>query len=293
MNPGGPFLYPPRTVLRRYLATVGGHATGSPTRGAVLLVLLAAGSVLVVARFGRRFAEPIVVGWGLTALFIAAALCFSLVYSTEVPGDFGMRRLFDYSALTLALLIAGLLAAAAAWAGRRSAQAATTAAIALSAAVAVGAAGVGASPPAPYAKRSLATMDAIGQVVPCDARLLPNVRTAGSFAALLGRGTVLEGMAPYLRPWMMSQVLPRLIGGRQFFADPRRNAAYLDREGIEYVVVLDRVSVGSTRGVVYDADRAALSELPGLRVVARQANATIYAYAGGSAVRRGGPGRCD
>lgn len=290
----GHFLYPPRTVIDRFLTTTSGDAGGSPGQGALLLALLAGGSVLVILRFRRRFSEPIVIAWGLMGTFLTVALGFSLIYATQVPGDFGMRRLFDYVALTLALLAAAVLAGAAAALAGRVPRSQAAAAVVLCAAAAVGALLVPAARGSGYAPRSLRALDVIARVVPCDARLMPNARTAGSFEALLGRGTLLEGMAPYLRPSMMSEVLPRLVDGRAFFADPRANVDYLDRERVQFVAVMRNVAVGSAGGDLFPADERALAALPGMREVARKANVTVYAYGGAEpkAPAAAPPGRC-
>jgi hypothetical protein len=119
--------------------------------------------------------------------------------------------------------------------------------------------------------------------VPCTARILPDARTAGSFAALTGRRSVIEGMAPYLNPALMKRVLPVLLGAREFFRKPPQNRGYLARERVDFVLLLTdpTVRIGQSGGRVdQGADFAAVRALPDLRLVRRRRAFELYAVGG-------------
>ena len=79
-------------------------------------------------------------------------------------------------------------------------------------------------------------MTALARTVPCNARVLVNVRTAGSFEVLAGRTSVDEGMAPYLRPSVLRRVLPIVLGAHRFFRDPAANRAFIENQHVDVVL---------------------------------------------------------
>ena len=81
-------------------------------------------------------------------------------------------------------------------------------------------------------------MATLSRTVPCNARILVNVRTAGSFEVLAGRTSVDEGMAPYLRPPVLRRVLPIVLGAKAFFRDPASNRAFIENQHVDAVLVV-------------------------------------------------------
>jgi hypothetical protein len=90
----------------------------------------------------------------------------------------------------------------------------------------------------------------------------------------------------------MAQVLPRLIGAKDFFAAPHANRAYLAREHVDYIVVLEpQIRIGSWRPFGTDGD--AIADLPDVELVSSSGSVTVYAF--GSARKEASaptPSRC-
>jgi hypothetical protein len=290
----GAFLVPPRTILLRY----GEETIDRRRSGRAGLLALAALFVtsLVMVVSARRFLPVATMAWGLVGAILALTLFFSYRYETRIPADFGLRRLYDYGVLVPALLVPALLAAVAAplLAGRRAAVAVG--------AVAVAALAIGAAVARVPGDRSLAravagleVIERVAEVVPCEARMLSNARTAGTWEATTGRRAVTEGHATYLRPRVMERVLPILIEANEFFADPAANSGFLARQRIDYLVVVKpNVWIG-TNGArrPEEGDAAAVGALPNVHEVARERWVSIFAV-GPSAPPPGGmqPRRC-
>jgi hypothetical protein len=233
----GHFLIPPREILRRYGEEVVG-TLGAAWFGVLTLAVLALGTVAIVLR-ARSLIPLAAVAWGLVATTLAVAFLFSYRYDTAIPGNFALRRLYDYIALVPALLVPALLTMVTRPLAARNR--ATVAALALVAAVLAVAAVIDRTP----RDRSLSRADAgiavaerVAEVVPCDARMLANARTAGFWEATTGRRAVTEGMAPFLRPGVLERILPILVAANEFFDHPQANQDFLARQRIQYLVVV-------------------------------------------------------
>jgi hypothetical protein len=292
----GRFLIPPREILGRF----GAEAINRPTSGRHGLLLLA---FLAVATAGmvvvnRPLIPLAVLAWGLAAVSVGVALLFSYRYETLIPANFGVRRLYDYVTLIPALIVPALLETIAQPLVRRRA------AVASALAVAVGVVAVAAAIDRVPNERSLPEAAAgvkmfrtVAGIVPCDARMLANARTAGSWQSWTGRRAVTEGMSPYLRPATMERVLPILIGGHEFFADPEANSDFLESQRVDYLVVVEPGVTFGTGGTVQHLtpDRlAAIEALPGVELVHRDDRVSIFTVGGGSAGSGGEtPARCD
>lgn len=266
------FFVPPSRIVRRYADTT--VSSGGRTRvGALTLALLAIATVLIVV-VARRFIPLAVVAWGLAAAFVGGALVFSFRYDTQIPGDFGLRRLYDYTPFLPALIVpAAVEVLAFRLLGRR--RAALRGLVALAAVLAV-VAGIDRVPDSSArAGNAIAASHEVARVVPCDARMLTNVRSAGSWEALTGRRSLTEGLAPYLRPEITGQVLSTLIGAKTFFGEPTANQAYLESHDVDYIVVLrPDLRVGSWRP--FETDAPAIADLPGVEEVSSSPTVTIY-----------------
>ena len=119
-------------------------------------------------------------------------------------------------------------------------------------------------------------MATVARVVPCDARVLVNVRTAGSFEVLAGRTSIDEGMAPYLRPPVLRRVLPLVLGAHRFFRDPAANRAFIENQHVDVVVAVAGARVGG-RPMLKRGRRGVLDTVPWLRPLVRTRTVTIYA----------------
>ena len=80
-------------------------------------------------------------------------------------------------------------------------------------------------------------LPALGRSLPCNARVLADVRSAGIFEAYTGRVSVVEGGAPYLRPADMPAALDALIGAKRFFANPAGQERFLREHRIGFIVL--------------------------------------------------------
>ena len=253
----------------------------TPRRDFAGVVLLAVGSALVLLRRRRSLGPSVVAAWATALVLVALGLYFSHRYRTFVPATFGPRRLFEYGVL-LAVLTAVVVASAAVrdivarlgrHRGRTVRRAVSVAAAVLAVLVA---ASVSPRPTSPLEARGLQLMQTLARTVPCDARMLVNVRTAGSFEVLAGRTSVDEGMAPYLRPSVLRQVLPVVLGAKAFFKDPLANRAYIDRERVDVVVAVTQAKVGG-RPLLNHGRRPVLNRVPWLRPLVKTPGYTIYA----------------
>jgi hypothetical protein len=273
----GHFLISPRTLVGRYWAQTSSRMSGVGPALLGVAVLALASVFMVVAM--RALFPLVLIAWGLVTVILAVAVLFSFLYDTVVPGGWGARRLYSYSGLVPALLVPGLLEAlTSVWVGRRRLVVAALSLLA-------GLAGVVAAldrfprdrPPA-SAQRGLAAIDRVAESVPCDARILANAFTAGTWEALSGRPAVSEGHAPYLRGDVLHRVLPVVIGASEFFADPVAHRSFLVQHGVEYVVVVQpgvRVGDGKPRRAHPD-DARTIAMLPGLEPIKRDRRVSIF-----------------
>lgn len=235
-----------------------------------------------------------IVAWGTAGTVLAVGLFFSFRYGTLIPANFGPRRLFGYMTLLPVLLVPGLLEAAAGPLARRERLARV--ALPLAAGALAIAAAVAHVPERslPRAESGLSVLERVADVVPCDARMLPNARTAGSWEATIGRQSVIEGMAPYLRPEVMAHVLPLLVDAREFFRRPEANRDLLAREQVDYVVfVRPGPWIGTAGGIIpADGDLAAVESLPDLRPVYEDDELSVFAVGERGAGFGSRPRRC-
>jgi hypothetical protein len=288
------FFIPPRTIVRRYAQQTAG--AGHTARFGALALAALAVATLIMVLIARPLVPVAVVAWGLVGTFLVAAILFSYRYSTQIPADFGLRRLYDYAVLPPALIIPGVLAAVTMPLARRGG--AVVAALSLAVGALAVVAAVDRIPnrlSLPRAAAGLAVIELVADVVPCGARMLPNARTAGTWEATTGRRSVIEGMAPYLRPQIMARVLPVLVGAREFFRDPKANRRFLAQQRVEYVVVVEPgVWIGTAGGEIpAGSDVGAIASLPDVRPVFRGRRVTIFAVGSSAAARAGGqPRRC-
>lgn len=115
------------------------------------------------------------------------------------------------------------------------------------------------------------------RIIPCDARILANQRTGGTFQALTGRVTVTEGMAPYLRPAMLDDVMNILLDARAFFQLPEAESGILAkirhrlRPGRKENYLLDK-----RPKLILTPDPAKLAFVPGLDLVFKSPLMDVY-----------------
>jgi hypothetical protein len=253
----------------------------TPRRDFAGLALLAIGSAAALLRRRRSLGPAVVAAWATAVVLVGLGLYFSHRYRTFVPATFGPRRLFEYGVL-LAVLTAVVVASAAfretaARIGRRRGRTVRRAGAVVAAALAVlVAASVSPRQTSPLEQRGFQLMQTLARTVPCDARMLVNVRTAGSFEVLARRTSVDEGMAPYLRPSVLRRVLPVVLGAKAFFKDPAANRAFIDRERVDVVIAVAESKVGGRPLLKHDR-RSALKGVSWLRPLARTPGYTIYA----------------
>jgi hypothetical protein len=236
LRPARTFTIAPSTLADRYLASIAGRqGTSAPRYALVLVGLVVIASAVVVLAGTREQRVPVILGWCLAAGSLAAALAFSSRYRTLVPADFGPRRLFDYAALSCAL-VAGSTTDVVIdhLRGPRLRRGAVAVVFALVLAAALDRGEWRSGGPADAADRAL---PALGRSLPCDARVLTDVRSAGILEAYTGRVSVVEGGAPYLRPADMPAALDALTGAKRFFADPAGGEPFLRAHRIGFVVL--------------------------------------------------------
>jgi hypothetical protein len=220
----------------------------------------------------------------LAAVLLAISMAFSYRYQTYIPGTFGPHRLYDYACLLLLVLLLGCLDQAA---GLLSRLRAGLPAVVCGVAVLVTAGTVAyAGAPARHGwqqngDRALHVTSWVNANLPCDARLLVDRLTLGTFAAQTGRVSVAEGMGPYLRPDELHTVLDIVLGAHSFFENPAAHKAFLERQRIDYVLVLKDVRVGSMVNTLeHGVDPAGFDSVPFLQRVHSDNVMDVYRVVG-------------
>jgi hypothetical protein len=239
--------------------------------------------------FSPRRLRPLGVAcWVVGAGILVVALVFSFVYDTYLPARFPPRRMFAYGSLLGVLMTAAISETFIAAIARRRAWIAP--AMAALVAVAVGAFVLPeAAPRRDRIERGRAGLEAANWIrgnLPCDVRLLVSQRTAGTFQAATGRASVVEGMAPFLRPELLDRVVSLLLDARRFFEDPAGNRAILEREAIDYVVVAKRSIFDAAPPLLGRAHPGRFARVDFLQSVLEGPSMDVYRV-------EGSPGRTD
>ena len=250
-----------------------------------LVPIAAVTAALVMLRWFPLELAPLgVVAAGTAATLLGIAFLFSYRYRTQIPGRFGIDREFDY--VPLVLVLAGLALAEAAVGRLRAVRGWIPLAVA-GAVVALPAVAVAATVgPARHGweqngRDSMAVLDWVDEHAPCAARILPDRVTLGTFAAATGRVSVVEGMGPYLRPAMLHTVLRTVLEAHRFFEHPAGGAALLRRLGVDEVLVVKGVRIGSMVGVLESGvDPSAFRQVPYLDLVHTSRVLDVYRVRG-------------
>jgi hypothetical protein len=275
----GHFYLAPRELIRRYGEDLVDRTDAAKLAVIALAALAVATAVAVF--FVRRFFTLAVVAWGLATTILAVAFLFSFRYGTVIPANFGVRRLYDYAVISPALALPAVLEAAATPLLRRGRAVALAVAAAVAVvAVAAAVSRVPGDQTLSRADAGIAVFERVAEKVPCDARMIANARTAGSWQAWTGRRAVTEGMSPFLRPEVMARILPTLIAANDFFKDPQANQSFLEEEDIQYIVVVEPgvwFGWGGTGRNPGDEDAENMAALDGVEPVYRGDNVSIFA----------------
>jgi hypothetical protein len=252
-------------------------------------------AIVMLRRFPPELAPLGVVAAGAAATLLGIAFFFSYRYRTQIPGRFGIDREFDYVPLVLVLAGLGLAEAAV---GRLRVVRAWIPVAVVAAVVAVPAVAVAATAgPARHGwqqngRDSMSVLDWVDEHAPCGARILPDRVTLGTFAAATGRVSVVEGMGPYLRPAMLHTVLRTVLAAHRFFEHPAGGAGLLHRLGVDEVLVVKGVRIGSMVGVLESGvDPGAFRGVPYLALVHSSPVLDVYRVRGAGGGRFPDPAR--
>ena len=288
-SPHGHWYVGPSGIGTAFLRAV--TTLDDPPRVLLWLIPIAAAVALVaiLRRLPAEHGAAAVMAAGLGVSMVGIAFLFSYRYRTQIPGRFGIDREFDYLPLAAVVLVLLALEPAAGWIGRRRAwaPAAIAALVVALPAVAVGATvGPARTSYRANGERALTILDWVTANTPCDARILPDRVTLGTFVAATGRVSVVEGMGPYLRPDMLHPVLNEVLRAHRFFQDPARGRAFLRREGVDDVIVVKGVRIGSMVGTLESGvDPAVFAGVGFLRQVHTSPDLDVYRVRGTSAGR--------
>lgn len=190
-----------------------------------------------------------VVAAGLALFLVGLAWWFSRRSSLYIPANFGLRRLYDYSAVPLLLVALGLCEAGTGPLGRvnrRAPVAAAAAVVALAGVLLL-----------PSARMRPERVDRVAPMVeamrwadehlPCRSLILANQHTEGFFEAGLGRPGLLEGATPYLRPQVLETTIGLILEARAFFTHPA--LAALPDARVTHVMVIRGGGIGYSAGL--------------------------------------------
>lgn len=249
----------PGTIFEDYIvASMTSEVNGSMP--AIVFISVGLVALLLLFLAPRPIRPVAIAGFAMWASLLIIAIYMSSSYDTYVPGSFAQRRLWSYATFFPLVVGVALLEAALQLLAKVKSWLPT-----IAAALIVCVALVGAMPPSvkrnelKEGAHSLAAMNWVSENLPCDARLLASQRTGGTFQAMTGRVAVTEGMAPYLRPEMLGEVIELLFDSRAFFEDPARNEHVLDEYGIDFVLV-------AKKNYLFDRKPALLGRFPTERV---------------------------
>ena len=265
----------PGRIIEGYAASaVGRHLTGWGAAGAAFVFAIL---TVVVARDKNESLRAIaLIAGGLAISLLALSVLFVVRYDTYIPAATGIRRLFDYSAMPIILVLGALAERGIVYLQRRHKQVANAALATV--VVALFAGSVAATLPSSRARTvtasSTAPFEWIGDNTPCGSRILATSRTEGVFQAMTGRSALLEGMSPYLRPSMLREVIELTGDAHAFFSKPRDRAEFLAERDVDYVYVKGRAAMGGAR--IAPKNVEVLTELPFLRSVYSSSAATIF-----------------
>jgi hypothetical protein len=236
------------------------------------VIFIGVGLVALVLLFlAPRSLRPVAIaGFAMWASLLVIAIYMSSSYDTYVPGGFAQRRLWSYATFFPLVVGVALLEAVLQLLTRVRSWIPV-----IAGGVIVSIALVGARPPPLKQKErkegadSAIAMNWVSENLPCDARLLASQRTGGTFQAMTGRVAVTEGMAPYLRPEMLTEVVDLLFDSRAFFEDPASNESVLNEYGVDYVLV-------AKKKYLFDRKPALLGRFPTERVAEAQGLELIH-----------------
>ena len=259
----------PGTIFEDYIVA---SMTSAVEDGPLAIIFIGVGlAALLLLLLGPRPLRPVAIAaFFMWSSLLIIAIFMSSQYDTYVPGSFAQRRLWSYAGFFPMVVGVALLEVVLQLLGKVKSWIPISAA-----AVIVCIVLVRAEPP-PVERSllragadSVMAMNWVSENLPCDARLLANQRTGGTFQAMTGRVAIAEGMAPYLRPEMLADVIDLLFDGRDFFQDPATNESVLNEHGVDYVLV-------AKTKYLFDRKPALLGRFPPERVATAEGLELIY-----------------
>jgi hypothetical protein len=267
----------PSRIYESFLAN--SLAAHSPPSYVRLLPIVLLGLVLASIRFlPDRLRVIGTASWLVWVLIVIVALVFARIYSTYIPAEFPERRLFPAAGLPVMLIGLTFLEWGIAALGRASPRGPVAATLVLVLVAAVWLLPDYGPPSARYRqdRQALAAMTWIRHNTPCDARILASNRTGGVFQVLTGRTSVTEGMAPFLRPPLLSHAVKVLTRARHFFAHPRAHHKILAAQGIDYVITAAPYILDEGPLLIPKIDERALRRAPFLQAVHQSKDFNVY-----------------
>jgi hypothetical protein len=253
-----------------------------PVQNSWLWIVVAFGVAVVLLFLAPDGLRPVALASIATVVnIIAAALLFSRLYDSMAMANFGQRRLFDYAQfavwLTILLAIDLILIQTARLQPRVASVIIAVLTVVLAVPLLSDLRELRTHPA--HAFPRLEILEWVRDNTDCDARILSNTRTSGAFQVLTGRAGVNEGMGPFFRPELLQQVNRFLIDTKAFYWEPERGRAFLEEQGVDYVVlyraVRDTRAIRQAKGFPH-----LMKQTPFLRLVYSGRAANIYRVEG-------------
>ena len=221
------------------------------------------------------------VGLGLSATVIAAAIAFDYRYQVWVVATFGVRRLVEFVSFGLVLVALAVVEGLVALLGRgRPLRALVPTALVVSLCIWLVPGSNGWSVMAPVSSARVQFFDWVRQDTSCGTRFLVNQRTEGAMTALSGRYAILEGMGSFLRIRTMDYVVHLMLSARDFFESPLKNEAFLRRHRIDYVVIARGLLVLGYPGPTGTTNVLAMDKAPFLEKISESTYFIVYKVRG-------------
>lgn len=266
------------------IAMITGHANSSQGEQLLFLLLPIALTMLLLSQPSMRTLA--VVGLGTIVGIIVVGVAFAVVYHTYIDQTFGLRRLTPYIAIGFALLIVGAAEALLGLLERSAPKLAI--AVAAVAAVALCAWVLPSTDVSSSAKlvgnQRAELVNWVRSSTPCNARFLINQRTEGTFTALTGRYSLLEGMGAFLRTNQLPYVVRLMLAAQTFFHEPMADDEFLREHDISYVVVATGYQELGYEAPIGPPNLRQLSATPFLQLVYSSRSILVYKVVGTQAM---------
>jgi hypothetical protein len=265
----------PGEVYRAYVTSALGAE--SPAIDLIFPLLLLLGGAAVYWRLPGKLKELGPAAVILMTGILLFSWAMTVRYQTFVPGTTGSRRLADYASLPVLFLLLAALEFIVSRLGSRVAKIGPALLFVALTVICI----ASNPPPSDRVEKAGVALQGIHWIAshsPCDAVILSNFRTEGTFEALANRPALLEGMSPYFRPAILNRVNELNRQAYRFFTRPASDRAFLKQHDVAYVYFVLHGPLGGSP-IAYGGIQR-LGQVPFLRKIYGNSLAQIFRVKG-------------